>query len=993
MDEKVAPKSMPTMKSAGKDSGLRVGYKCSRCPLMQGFFEGISESEDERSCSRPLRRRDVLPDVERGLECDFLGELAARKKLDMATIGVIDVTKAKLLSGVVQRARTERSGRQGSEKMRTSHSSPLLQVTVPSGEMKLRPQSTTHQATRQLTIRQPVVTQALNMRNGEEWSVEETACLLTHLDYCIEHDEKYTDTIQERLQEVSGKEKRTLSSIRTRLKRVAKKYCQRKEVNIPALYDTGTKYLDLNKLPESLVADIQRQRMSWAVDDSTENKSLTFNSTPGIFQSSQDVGMENFRNFQNDEDQESEVDRAIAESIAADATTENDPVDRGSVPSDGDRDTILVRRPPKEPKSDFSPVLEGVEAHNPTTAVEATKSNNLLDNKRCEDPDEHVQLYEIVTALTPSDTTMDDDLVDADCEINPQNNTVAASRESNDTILASPARPARPVRSTRSVPSQLVPASIPANEQKGRTCDMCKIKKIACEGGKPCLHCKAKKTGTNPTMWRRCAVSRPFHQEKDRGQSSKKRSLPITLPEDSSTAGPAKRLNLYQNAQQRNQISRTTQQEDEDTHYLPVDLETRPKKLHKVSHQTYHVESAQATAQVEQAIAPMGEEYTKSQTKTNILWDLMPNLIQQIVTSGKILVPELRQTLNSIHYTFGSELDEPSAMRTLVQDHLALDQEKASYLEKLRGVVGVEQHDGQSFPRAPERKTVDQGWKDTRNGIRDVVGHELGALTEFERGFLVAKVDELLNGRHADQELEEWLEGFIAQLGQLKGAQTLMSALFCRLVFATPDPMFNEVDPISMEIYKMTALTEGLMRVKHLNMIGTKLWFASVEFASGAGLRRATMIATRFGQMAQATAPHKTPMFEYFDGIAWARKAIELKQSLLISPMDYRIHFCFPGTKFDPSWMQAEDDEGDIIKGPISEGTRVAMCLFPAIAQQAAAPFVKDADVTDALVSRKRFFPTHKEKMELNPANVLSKAVVLLEIEESLAEHTRNGGK
>lgn len=164
------------------------------------------------------------------------------------------------------------------------------------------------------------------------------------------------------------------------------------------------------------------------------------------------------------------------------------------------------------------------------------------------------------------------------------------------------------------------------------------------------------------------------------------------------------------------------------------------------------------------------------------------------------------------------------------------------------------------------------------------------------------------------------------------------------------------------------------------------MWFENAEFANGAGLRQATMVASRFSQMAKLTAYYKTPVTEHFDCIAWAKQAIELKKKLLVSPMDYRIHFCHPGAEFDPSWMQAEDYEGDNIKGPISQGTRIAMCLFPAIRQQTAAPFEKNAGVTSALVSHKRFFPTHQEKIDFDPANVISKAVVLLEQGESLAE-------
>lgn len=105
--------------------------------------------------------------------------------------------------------------------------------------------------------------------------------------------------------------------------------------------------------------------------------------------------------------------------------------------------------------------------------------------------------------------------------------------------------------------------------------------------------------------------------------------------------------------------------------------------------------------------------------------------------------------------------------------------------------------------------------------------------------------------------------------------------------------------------------------------------------------------------------------------------ATKLKQTLMISPMDYRIHYCMPGTPFDPTWMQAEDDElfpvGD------AKGKVVRTCLFPALFEQDPEPFGTDPSVADILVSNKKLFPSHAEKKARDPKGVIAKAVVLVD--------------
>jgi hypothetical protein len=110
----------------------------------------------------------------------------------------------------------------------------------------------------------------------------------------------------------------------------------------------------------------------------------------------------------------------------------------------------------------------------------------------------------------------------------------------------------------------------------------------------------------------------------------------------------------------------------------------------------------------------------------------------------------------------------------------------------------------------------------------------------------------------------------------------------------------------------------------------------------------------------------------------WLKDALKFKHSLLLSPKDYRVHFCLPGTPFDASWMAPEDVFGITLQPRETAGKRVVMCLFPALVEIEQAPFGEHVEVEEVLISNKRFFPTPAERRAFDPKTVVSKACVLL---------------
>jgi hypothetical protein len=100
--------------------------------------------------------------------------------------------------------------------------------------------------------------------------------------------------------------------------------------------------------------------------------------------------------------------------------------------------------------------------------------------------------------------------------------------------------------------------------------------------------------------------------------------------------------------------------------------------------------------------------------------------------------------------------------------------------------------------------------------------------------------------------------------------------------------------------------------------------------------------------------------------------------TLMISPKDYRIHYCLPGSSFEPSWMRAEDLDGFPLTDTEAQNKRVRVCFFPALAELEPSEFNDKTVLAEVLVKDKLFFPNSVEKQSFDPKKVIAKAVVLV---------------
>jgi hypothetical protein len=165
--------------------------------------------------------------------------------------------------------------------------------------------------------------------------------------------------------------------------------------------------------------------------------------------------------------------------------------------------------------------------------------------------------------------------------------------------------------------------------------------------------------------------------------------------------------------------------------------------------------------------------------------------------------------------------------------------------------------------------------------------------------------------------------------------------------------------------------------VQKLDKMSLKQIFADKDFETSTVRIQAERLVVK-AERTLAQACPSAPGFHERDPLDWAKAALKLKQTLMISPKDYRVHFPLPGTDFDPTWMKAEEFDTYPLDDKKASGKKVACCLFPALLEKEPEPFKQHITVEEILTGNKRFFPSFEEKRALDLKRVIGKATVLV---------------
>ncbi|KAF2025870.1 hypothetical protein EK21DRAFT_92905 [Setomelanomma holmii] len=322
-------------------------------------------------------------------------------------------------------------------------------------------------------------------------------------------------------------------------------------------------------------------------------------------------------------------------------------------------------------------------------------------------------------------------------------------------------------------------------------------------------------------------------------------------------------------------------------------------------------------------------------------------MINDLVEVVGVLLRDQARTLKNDH---GQLLDK------LLQYLNSADAARANYVSLFRDLVGGRRIVGKNeFPRAPETKEFENGWKALQRRVSDAFYNCRELMPEdLDVGYIAARIDDIAkDGPIHIGKIGEWL-------------------------FASPEPMCTTIySPKELKIHESILRGRSAEEAQIFDKASMKLMFEEERFQEETK-KRAENLTAKLETAIKAAWPEATGLFEDRDPRRWAEGAVELKQTLMISRNDFRVHHSRPGTTFDPAWMQAQDGEGFPVTDGKAEGRRMVTCLFPALVEQKPAPFGDLPSLDDVLVMNKKFFPNQAEKRNLNLKTVVAKATVLV---------------
>ena len=324
-------------------------------------------------------------------------------------------------------------------------------------------------------------------------------------------------------------------------------------------------------------------------------------------------------------------------------------------------------------------------------------------------------------------------------------------------------------------------------------------------------------------------------------------------------------------------------------------------------------------------------------------------------------------------------------------------EDRCAFISRLLGGEQVHGFD-QDFPRTSSLADLQDKWDVFRLRLLDHVGpgHTTPSPKRGSCAYLWTRcLRQVANGSIADRELGDDLKSLQDCLDSPHAQQAFLSALFCRWVFQSPEPMLEGYYPPSTMKHLELAMMIGTFWVESLRtpiadseigglqqvviadkVVAQELFHCPDEQSRTVQPREQALVKDLAKIAKSMRRTHKTP-FSILPN-KMAAEALKYKVALMLSPEDYRIHYCPAGSHFDPAWMQACNDRNEPVGTSKAAGKPVALCLFPALFAQDAKPFTHGSNIVDVLVKNKTFFPENYERESLDPKQCVAKATVLV---------------
>ena len=288
------------------------------------------------------------------------------------------------------------------------------------------------------------------------------------------------------------------------------------------------------------------------------------------------------------------------------------------------------------------------------------------------------------------------------------------------------------------------------------------------------------------------------------------------------------------------------------------------------------------------------------------------------------------------------------------------------------------------FPKEPTYRKIKDHWTAVYEYIVDTVGstNTRPRISASSAGYIVGFAENIATGRVSTDQLDLYIESVSGPLKSPYAQQTLLSALFCRWVFAAPEPMLHAMHSDGMmHLYEnrlagASDKVAGLSEVRQFDMAAAKLLFEDRDFQDVEVKLRTAVFESGLQKVKEERCQERTlPIFKRPSD--FAEEVFEFKRHLLISTKEYRIHYARPGVPYDPRWMQEYGTDNFPVPAEETKGGKVLLCLFPALTCGDAKPMTDETEMSDILVKNKRFFPNFGE--EIDHSVWVFKAAVLLQ--------------
>ncbi|KAF1845116.1 uncharacterized protein K460DRAFT_394844 [Cucurbitaria berberidis CBS 394.84] len=242
-----------------------------------------------------------------------------------------------------------------------------------------------------------------------------------------------------------------------------------------------------------------------------------------------------------------------------------------------------------------------------------------------------------------------------------------------------------------------------------------------------------------------------------------------------------------------------------------------------------------------------------------------------------------------------------------------------------------------TFPPLPSSHELEKEWIAIRYQIQCAAGSILqGELDAPHIANYVGRgIEDIVNYEMVlPGDLPSYIQQLVLPLWSSHAMQGMLSAVLVISLFGTPDPM-HEVGNwrVDTKILEIVAQLADAKAEKQLDHASTKLLFDDQDYQDTVVRPRVDTIAQLLCQCWEAMRPSDSVPVTIAGAHSWLKRAVKLKQDMVVSPEEYRIIYCRPGMLYDPTWMRAENGDGgasEVPSGACSDRP-VLTCLFPAL--------------------------------------------------------------